>query len=370
MKKTLTLLSGALVVSTMLSAQITITQNDLPQSGYTYLVYTDTTNSVAIGSPGPAAQTWNFSTLVADYPSVPTYGLTSWTPYASDFPVSNIYTYGPAALYSSLAGGAPVGSQGMNKGYMFWRTDSSGFHIAGFRADSGAYANVNVHVTPNELLIGTPATYNSTFNNTSSWTFPMAINAADYDTFYTSRTVKVITSDAWGDLTTPAGFFPAVLRMHEYYVKTDSVYIRFNNILIYSQEVLRDTGNNYLFMANGLHYPVAIVHADVADNVKSVEYYSGVIMSVPDTQEESASSTVFPNPVREDCRIELADGFADGQTMRFSLYDVTGSVVRDEYIRSSSFIAFQRNNLVAGIYLYTVTNSEGQMTTGKINITD
>lgn len=363
----------AIAASTVLAvitvdAQITITQADLPQAGYTYLTYTDTTPSVTLGSPSATAQSWNYSSLGQDYPSVPTYGLTSWTPYASSFPTSNIYTYGPAALYSSLAGGAPVGSQGMNKGYMFWRTEVTGFYTVGFRADSGAYANVNVQVTPNELLIGTPTTYNSTFNNTSAWTFPMAINSADYDTFYTSRTVKTLTTDAWGDITTPAGYFPSVIRIHEYLVKVDSVYIKQNNITIYSMELLRDTANNYLFMANGVNYPISIVHANAANTITSVEYYSGTIASVGENT-SNGTSIAYPSPCREECKISLPAGFSNGSRMQFTLIDVTGKVVRREDAEGNEFITFLRGDLETGMYIYTITNKNGEVVSGKLNIT-
>ncbi len=368
MKKRFSFLCPLALAGFSATAQITITETDLPQAGNTYLVYTDTTPSIALGTPSATAQSWNFTSLSPDYPSVPTYGYTSWTPYASAYPASNIYTYGPAALYSSLAGGAPVGSQGMSKGYMFWRTDYSGFHIIGFRADSGSYSQVNVQDNPSELLIGTPATYGTAFNNTGAWTFPMNINPADYDTFYTSRTVKTLTSDAWGDLTTPSGYYPAVLRIHEHYVKTDSVYVRFNNILVYSMEVLRDTANNYIYMANGLHYPVSIVHADAADSVSSVEYYSGVFTSVAQESPRTMSAEVYPNPLTDRCIIGLPGNFAGNGTVQLVVSDLAGRVVRNENHAANSFIEFEAGELPAGIYTYVIINNGGEKISGKLNI--
>lgn len=364
MKKTLILLLSSLTV-VALPAQITITQNDLPEIGYTYVTYTDTTPSITLGNPSASAQTWNFSSLGQDYPSVPTYGATSWTAYQSAFPASNMYTYGPAALYSSLAGGAPVGSQGMNKGYMFWKTDATGFYTVGFRADSGTYSNVNVQVSPNELLIGTPATYNTVFNNTSAWTFPMNINPADYDTFYTSRTVKTLTTDAWGDITTPTGYYPAVIRIHEHLVKVDSVYIRFNNVLIYSQEFLRDTANNYLFMANNLHYPVSIVHADAQNAVKSVEYYSATYTSIPEP--DAQQSSVYPNPCNEYAYITLPGAF-NGNAVQVSIYDCTMRLISISEMTYASQVVLPVGDMENGMYTYIITGQNGVRTTGKLQI--
>ena len=353
-----------------LFSQITITENDLPQGGYTYLVSTDTTPSILVGAASASAQSWNFTSLSEDYPSVPTYGFTSWTSFAAAYPASNIYTYGPAALYSSLAGGAPVGTQGMNKGYMFWRTDYNGFHIIGFRADSGTYSNVNVLDNPTELLIGTPATYGSSFSNTGRWVFPMNLNPADYDTFYVSRITKTLTSDAWGDITTPAGNFPSVLRIHEYYIKTDSVYIRFNNNPVYSMEFLRDTANNYLFMANGVHYPVSIVHADAYNTVKSVEYYMGVIASAENLPVENGTPAVFPNPFRTSCIIEIPKDFPEGESIRMTVMDATGRIVSENEYPSCTQINFEKNNLQSGLFIFSIRNKNGKTLCGKLNITE
>lgn len=285
-------------------SQITITGANLPQSGYTYFTATDTTPSVSLGIPGPGSQLWNFSSLLMDYPSMPTYGYTSWTPYASAFPTSNIYTYGPAALYSSLFGGAPVNSQGMNKGHMFWKCDNSGFFAVGFRADSGTYANVNVNYNPAELLIGAPCTYGNSFNNTGRWELPMNVNPSDVDTFYVCRTVKTITCDAWGSLTTPFGTFPDVIRQHEYVIRYDSAYAKLGNTVITSMELMRDTSNNYIYLSNTLSYPASIIHADANNNIKDAEWYIGVATGVSDIPVQENKINIFPNPVSSVATIE------------------------------------------------------------------
>ncbi len=280
-------------------AQITITGANLPQAGYTYFTDTDTTPSISLGTPGATAQAWNFTSLTSDYPSVPTYGLTSWTPYASAFPTSNVYTYGPAAMYSGLAGGAPVGSQGMSKGYMFWQIDNTGFWTVGFRQDSGTHANVNFYYNPKELLIGAPCTYGNSFNNNSRWELPMNVNSMDVDTYYVSRTVKTITCDAWGSLTTPFGNFPDVIRQHEYVIKYDSVYAKFGTTVVSALELMRDTSNNYVYLSDLINYPASMVHADKNNVVKRVEWYSGVITNVQSVSKTENELNIFPNPVTD-----------------------------------------------------------------------
>lgn len=71
-------------------SQITFTSADLQESGKTYITKTDTVSSVNIGTASASAQNWDFSTLLMHYMSGPSFDLTSSTPYASDYPNSDI----------------------------------------------------------------------------------------------------------------------------------------------------------------------------------------------------------------------------------------------------------------------------------------
>lgn len=188
-------------------AQITITENDLPEAGYTYIVSTDTLTVVNLGTASGTPQTWDFSSLLEHYIKVPTYDSTVNTPYAANFSASTHYTYGPAAMYSGFHGGAPVGSQGMNNGYMFWRRDNTGFWIVGFRSDDGDYSGKNVLLIQQELMIGTPANYNDIFINTGRWELDFNLNGTDVDTLYINNVEKTLTVDAFGELITPTGTY-------------------------------------------------------------------------------------------------------------------------------------------------------------------
>ncbi len=357
----------AFCITSIVYAQITITSTDLPQAGETYLISTDTTPTISLGTPSPSFQSWNFSALSEDYPSVPTYGLTSSTPYASVFTSSNLYTYGPAAMFGSFFGGAPVNSQGMNKGYMFWKTDVGGLSIVGFRADSGSFANINVFENPMELLIGTPTTYGSTFNNTGRWVLPMNVNPFDVDTFYVNRVTKTLTTDAWGSVTTPISTYSNVIRIHEYLIKVDSAYAQMGTTPAYSLELMRDTLNNYIFMTNGLHYPVCIVHADKNNLIKNVEYYNMTFLSSESLTSEEQVKT-YPNPFSSVCTIDIPSDFLRGN-IHFNLFDNTGKRVY-KYQTKENKINLQNDNYKAGIYFYTIENSKGEIFKGKLLITN
>jgi hypothetical protein len=366
MKTQITLVIGSWLLAGSLSAQITITGADLPQAGYTYLTSTDTTPTISLGSPSASSQVWNFTTLSQDYPSSPTYGATSSTPYASAFAASNIYTYGPAAMYGSFFGGAPVSSQGMNKGYMFWKTDNTGFWIVGFRADSGSFANKNVLENPQELLIGMPATYTTTpFNTTARWTLSMNANPADVDTLYANHVTKTLTTDAWGSLTTPGGSFPNVLRIHEHLVKIDSAYAILGSTVIGALELYRDTLNNYIFMANNIHYPACIVHADKNNAVQTVEYYYATVANGIEEYSSGNSVVVFPNPSSAKFSVQ-SPGF---KVKSFEIYNLLGECVgKEALINEQESISCDLRSQPDGMYFLTVRNERGDIMQGKLSI--
>jgi hypothetical protein len=281
MKKLALIFASALMILTS-KAQITITDADMPQSGRANIVAYDTTTNVNIGSPSATAQVWDFSSLLMHYNKLAIYSPTTpYQAYADTFPGSNIYTWGPSIFFTSFYGGAPVDVN--NWGYMYWKTDVDGFHIVGFRGDCGPnYGYMNVHEGPQELLMGTPATYNAQFPDSARWVLKFNKNSADVDTVYKSIRNKTLTVDAFGTLTTSlgTGTTKQVLRVHEYVTEVDSIEAETffaGNPYTVPIFQLHDTLNNYYFWANDLNYPMAIVHCDKNNVVKDVEYITDTV---------------------------------------------------------------------------------------------
>lgn len=282
MKKLAFVLVSALMILTS-NAQITITDADMPMPGRANIVAYDTSTNVNIGIASPSPQVWDFTSLTMMYSKLAIYSPTSpYQAYADSFPGSNIYTWGPSIFFTSFYGGAPVDVN--NWGYMYWKTDVNGFHIVGFRGDCGpGYGYVNVHEAPQELLMGTPATYNDQFADSARWVLKFNKNTTDYDTIYKSIRNKTISVDAYGTFssTFDTGNPKDVIRVHEYVVEVDS--IEAETIIMGVPYVvplaqIHDTINNYYFWTNDLNYPLAIVHADKNNDIKFVEF---IIDTVP-----------------------------------------------------------------------------------------
>jgi len=354
--KTIVLSSVFLFWFTKTNAQQPIGVQSLPEAGFTYLVTNDSVTSYTITAASSSAQTWNFANLLNNYQKVPTYDSTSKTPYTTAFPTSNIYTYGPAAMYGGLYGSAPVGTQGMNNGYMFWRTNSTGFWVEGFRADNGSYANKNIHYTPNELLIPLPGTLNASYSNASRWVLPMNSNPADVDTYYVSNTKKTFLYDSYGAITTPTGAFPEVLRLHEYTVKIDSAYARMGSTPVYSMELRRDTTNTYFYISKDYSYPILTTFADKNNNIKFTEYYTLKYPASLSAKTLTVNNDLktYPNPFNDYLYIQ-----STRQPLTLSIYTIAGNMVKQVNL-SGIENSISVSDLNDGIYISTIKTIDGK----------
>lgn len=345
--------------STSSGCGILITVADIPHNGLAVMLAVDTTTNVSLGTAG-VGQNWDYSALNNQYPKYAEYHSTSTTPYASTYPTSNIYTYGPGDLYGSLYGGAPVGP---GNGYCFWRSDTSGFWVAGFRPETGICAGIDVSNIPEELVIGTPAIFGSVFTAYGRWVLPFDRHPADVDTFYVRTIKKQIIADACGSITTPYGTYPNVLREHEFISEIDSVYGKMYGIVVYSTEYSRDSTNTYSYLANGIGYPVCIVHCDKHNIVQNVEYFNGVYSGVDNKPKAETQLLIYPNPSDGKMTIEMPTGNNKADKQIF-IYNPVGSLVWQKN-SSSDMVQIDISSFPEGIYLVKVY-SDGKSFTKKI----
>lgn len=276
MKKIILLITAALCI-TSLMAQITITGTDMPQGGKINVVAYDTLGNINLGTTSPNAQNWNFASLASMYYRFASYSSTlPYNYYAPQFSGSNIYTYGPAYLYSSFLGGSSVNRAAW--GYMYWKSDNAGFKIVGFRNDNGGGVT-NTLESPQELLMGAPATYNSVFPNTAKWKVKFnKVPGGNIDSVYRSVISKTLTCDAFGTLTTPNYTNLDVIRVHELMTTADTVGIEMGGQPVAGYQFLfqKKTVNNYYFWAKNIGYPIATVHCDQNNVILDVEFLTGV----------------------------------------------------------------------------------------------
>jgi hypothetical protein len=338
--------------STTSGCGILITGADLPHDGLSVLLSVDTLTNVSLGIPG-TSQVWDYSALTPQYPKFAEYHATSASAYASVFPYSNIYTYGPGNLYGSLYGGAPVGP---GNGYCFWRSDSTGFWVTGFRPETGLCAGTNVQNIPQELVIGAPATYGSVFTAYGRWVLPLNKYPGDPDTFYVRTIKKQIIADACGSITTPYGTYPNVLREHEFITEIDSIYSKQYGIPGPSFEYKRDSTNTYSYLAKGIGYPVCIVHCDKHNNVKDVEYFSGYYYGIADNPVDGPQLLLYPNPSDGKITIDIPEG-NNKADHHIIIYNSVGSLVWQKST-FNDMVNIDISSFPKGMYLVRVYDKE------------
>lgn len=351
MKKLLPAIFLLLSISSF--AQITIQQNDLPQPGDTFMLYVDKTPTVSLGSPSASSQVWNYSALANDSTKYAPYGITANLPFASYFPTSNSYTFGPAVLY----GGPGSPSPGSGVGYTMWGINSTGMWVIGYRSDYDGHGEKNVFTNPNELLMPVPITYGYNQQHDSKWEILMNYIALDADTLYRSRTHKTFTCDAWGSMTTPLGTFANVIRVHEYSITTDSVFGLIGSTVVFSMKWKSDTINKYYFWAPEQRHPVATAYCNTAGVLQRIEWVSWIDLNVPVVSNDNQNMTVFPNPASGNVNIQLPEAFKKyGYTM--SVTDLNGKLILKQNGTGCNAV-FQTTSFTQGCYSVEVKSETG-----------
>jgi len=341
-------------------SQITIYQQDLPQPGDTFMLYVDKTPSVSLGNASSLSQNWNYSTLGNDSTKYAPYGITANLPFASSFPTSNTYTYGPAALY----GGPGAPSPGTGVGYTMWAVNSTGMWVVGYRSDYDGQGEKNVFISPNEMLMPIPCTYG--FNQTydSKWDITIGYNSNDYDTIYRNRTHKIITSDAWGSMTTPLGLFSNVIRVHEFSITTDSSFAVIGTNVLNSLFIKKDTINKYLFLASSERHPVAIAYCNNAGVLQRIEYVSWADLSVPQIANNESLILVYPNPASDYATIKIPDTF-NNESYSLIVFDVTGKEIKRQNGKCNDItISVKGYNM--GLYFIKLRTESGNVFNSKL----
>ena len=84
--------------------------------------------------------------------------------------------------------------------------------------------------------------------------------------------------------------------------------------------------------------------------------------------EESVNNsniTLYPNPVTGESVIELKDMAWEGSTIEIT--NMVGQVMQAQPFSSSKYVIY-KNDLGTGIYIYTITDKNGNKFSGKINV--
>lgn len=335
-----------------------ITFENLPHAYDTFFLAIDINPQINLGSHNPD-QVWDFTGLNEDITQFAAYGNMQDLDFASAFPGTHIYTYGPSFMYGGMFGASPD-----SFGYLIFATDNDGFKIKGYRSDFGA-GMVNTYNEQFEWLMPVPNQYLDESSSHSKFDVKFDVNPLDIDTIYRRNIFKTLTSVAYGELTTPYSYFPEALNVLEEIVYIDSVLILMNNIVIFDSLVLRDTLNYYNFWSVTHRHPVAVIEIDNNNNPIQARYLSNQILF---TGIEKPSSRIefqlYPNPQEIGKPVKI-NGIRDKE-IEVHIYNTTGQLVEIQKLNQEAEL--NTNNLKRGIYNIVLIDSNVGKNTARLII--
>ena len=271
-------------------------------------------NYVSPGSAG-ASQTWNLSAMsttaaITNYTAV----TVASTPSASSYPSANVSVIDPSS-------------------YIYYNTSTSAWLNYGVISGGVVFSYSN------------PETYlNYPFNYTNSFVDAWACTFTSGLTFYRTGT-STVTADGWGTVTTPAGTFNNVMRVHLKQVYKDSSF---------SFPIINYVNDEYLWYRPGTHYPVAAVYSFTTGTSVSTSgaYLNNVLTGISENTSLVNSITVFPNPVSQ--YLNLSCNLEAGKTTELFIYNGTGQMVKHFSALETSVgenkFKLEVSGLASGIY--------------------
>lgn len=327
----------------LLNAQVTIQQSSLPAPGDTFAYIVDQNPSIAFNYT-QANAIWNFTMLQNDSVKYASYGISSQLPFISNFPGSNLYTYGPGILYGGLGGAAPYYN---NFGHMLFSSNNNGFYTVGFRSDFG-FGMTNVQVQPNELLMKVPFSYQDSTYQESSWEIIYNTIPTDYDTIYKRFNFKTLVAKGYGTLITPYGTFNQCLAVEEYLRFYDTIYIKYGTMTLYKMLAQADTmltvhvwsENKINALLTAYYNPHTMVCSSIEYmNYEDLNHVSPIILS--------NQSHIYPNPVKPAsiCTITIPADFV-------SLTTINGKDIKNISVKNNQLVI--PPDLIQGEYIMVI----------------
>jgi hypothetical protein len=314
------------------TAQPVITYGgNAPQTGDSYSF------SGASGTfdPGPAGanQSWDFSSINPTMFSTETAVNPGTTPFAPNFPESTI------AFHIT----------GENEAYSYAEINSSEMLNDGVGFDPGGDNEFYIHYTDAVKLMQYPFSYNDTYSDTyyTSYTAAEGLETHEHGTI-------TVTADAWGSVTTPLGTYNNTLRVKSVRNYTDSVWM--SGMFLYANTY---TETDYDWYTTTSHTPVITV-SQTGDG-SSVSYRTdavGISNNAIFTQ-----ISLYPNPASNTIHVRLPE--SRNENTQIDIISLTGQVLLQLEKSESHQYSADISGLTPGVYLLTVKNNWGAVTTSK-----
>lgn len=348
-----------LVTSLCAHAQVTITQSNFPTAGTSVSRAQDTLKvEFDPGTPG-TGNTWNYGGMVAHRIVNFDFVAPSGTPYASDYPTSNL----------------AIDQQGL---FIYWNVNNSMAEELGFAGDGNIFGFPGVTFTFkwNSPLINIPfpATYNTIYSDSAVGQIVLPGSAVNQPMIDSVKLVRHIIRngqfDATGSLTVNSENFPNALRHKRTDNTLDSVFIKAQitqgqwvDASSFGAPPQQGTEITYDWFVNGHNFPVLTANMNaIGDSAITRTFYQ------PTTNKQNDllhNVQVYPNPASYS--LYIAGEMQNVHTVIFT--NTLGQSFSLPFQQSANKLHIQTETLPNGIYSFQLFNKEQQVIhQGKIAI--
>lgn len=333
----------AVLFSTSIFGQITITNNDMPEPGDTIRQSTSVDIGLINYEETGNDFTWDFSSITPFTQKVDTFVSVGDTPLLYQllfFTSANLAQ--PGMEFEQLPGFE------VTDYFNYFKNSSSDYRAVGFGVALMGIPIPNKFDEPDKI-----------------YQFP--IQAGNIDSSYSVHSIglpslgyfggwkkRVNETDGWGTLTTPYGTFD-VLRIKSFVQQYDSVYVDslgFGFPLY--QEYLE-----YKWLGNGHGLPLLTVKDDgILQTITYIDSVRNLTVVIPESKLQT-NVNIYPNPAEQSFSINLnLDKKSDVQISLFNLQGRLEEILYDEFISpTNDKLSFDIHylNLKPGLYFVNVS---------------
>lgn len=329
-------IAGIFVISAQ--AQITITRNDMPDTGDTIRTsFTVVENGINYEQAGADVE-WDFSDLLPGIQALDTFVSINSLPLVYQLVFNPLV----ATIASPVSGFDLVPGVNLTDIYQFFRETNNFFGNAGV-AFTLEGIPVPLKYDQPDVYFRFPVTYLSTDSSESS--FNLALPDIGY--LETNRK-RVNHVDAWGTVTTPYGTFPTI-RVKSYLTTYDSIYI---DSIQFGQGLSREF-IEYKWLASNMGIPLIQIDEEgpllTARYIDSVRLLTGVehlVFSEPGFR-------LFPNPANEFLYAEFS--LEQSAVLKIELFDLSGRLrsepINQYFSAGTHTRIIHLEDLTAGVYI-------------------
>lgn len=346
MKNASTIFAFILFFSSTLSAQITVTSDDLyDYIGATYQLSIDTLPDASI-HPGMVGNTdWDFSSLQQHESFSWSIELPAGTPFEADYPDATFVL------------------NEEDEAWVYYEKTADVLNLLGVGIED-SISTLSLTYQPKQKVIQFPLDYNSAFSDISKQAlqFPGAVFGLPVDSIKTETTInRGVVVDGFGSMTVPGGTVEA-LRVETRTVSFDSIYILAGGAWsLFEGDQEGDTTLQYSWVSNEAGWDIPIVSIDgELDNTGAF-----IVTDVLWLIEPLISSTknvavksfeLFPNPTTDILNVKFKD-FTEGAV---EVIDFNGkSVIKQSFENTS--ISLNLEQISLGNYVLVFKNKNGEL---------